>query len=123
VDDARLHSVIADGVNSNPESPKGDSPSAIACLEKSLDSCLTFFNFPKQEWIKNCLYFTRFYRWTSKYTVSYYKILGLPYLYSRSLRVNFNFKFRYNAKVGKNPQSKEVMNQNNQKLAKGYRQW
>ncbi len=28
-----------------------DIPSAIACLQRSLDSCLTFFRFPKQEWI------------------------------------------------------------------------
>jgi putative transposase len=26
-------------------------PSAVRCLEKSLDACLTFFNFPKDEWI------------------------------------------------------------------------
>jgi putative transposase len=25
--------------------------SAVACLEKSLDACLTFFNFPEEEWI------------------------------------------------------------------------
>lgn len=28
-----------------------DMPSAVACLERSLDSCLTFFNFPEDEWI------------------------------------------------------------------------
>lgn len=28
-----------------------DTPSAVACLERSLDSCLTFFNFPEDEWI------------------------------------------------------------------------
>lgn len=26
-------------------------PSAVSCLEKSMDACLTFFNFPKDEWI------------------------------------------------------------------------
>jgi len=26
-------------------------PSAVKCLEKSLDACLTFFNFPEDEWI------------------------------------------------------------------------
>ena len=26
-------------------------PSAVKCLERSIDSCLTFFNFPKEEWI------------------------------------------------------------------------
>jgi putative transposase len=26
-------------------------PSAVKCLEQSIDSCLTFFNFPKEEWI------------------------------------------------------------------------
>jgi len=26
-------------------------PSAVKCLEKSLDACLTFFNFPEEEWI------------------------------------------------------------------------
>ena len=26
-------------------------PSAVRCLEKSLDACLTFFNFPEDEWI------------------------------------------------------------------------
>lgn len=26
-------------------------PSAVRCLEPSLDSCLTFFKFPKEEWI------------------------------------------------------------------------
>jgi len=29
----------------------GELPSAIRCLEKSLDSCLTFFKFPREEWI------------------------------------------------------------------------
>ncbi|MEJ5348231.1 MAG: transposase [Desulfosoma sp.] len=28
-----------------------DLPSAVACLEKGLESCLTFFNFPEEEWI------------------------------------------------------------------------
>lgn len=26
-------------------------PSAVKCLERSIDSCLTFFNFPEEEWI------------------------------------------------------------------------
>ena len=26
-------------------------PSAVKCLESSIDSCLTFFNFPEEEWI------------------------------------------------------------------------
>ena len=26
-------------------------PSAVKCLERSIDSCLTFFNFPQEEWI------------------------------------------------------------------------
>ncbi|RTZ79654.1 MAG: IS256 family transposase, partial [Gammaproteobacteria bacterium] len=26
-------------------------PSAVKCLEKALDACLTFFNFPEDEWI------------------------------------------------------------------------
>lgn len=26
-------------------------PSAVKCLEKGLDACLTFFNFPEEEWI------------------------------------------------------------------------
>ncbi len=26
-------------------------PSAVSCLERSLDSCLTFFGFPEEEWI------------------------------------------------------------------------
>jgi putative transposase len=26
-------------------------PSAVACLERSLESCLTFFHFPQEEWI------------------------------------------------------------------------
>ena len=26
-------------------------PSAVKCLENSLEACLTFFNFPKEEWI------------------------------------------------------------------------
>ncbi len=26
-------------------------PSAVTCLERSIDSCLTFFNFPEEEWI------------------------------------------------------------------------
>ena len=29
----------------------GELPSAIRCLEQSLDSCLTFFKFPSEEWI------------------------------------------------------------------------
>ncbi|WP_457577813.1 IS256 family transposase [Desulfomarina sp.] len=28
-----------------------DLPSAVACLDRSLDSCLTFFSFPQEEWI------------------------------------------------------------------------
>jgi putative transposase len=28
-----------------------DLPSAVKCLENSLDACLTFFNFPEDEWI------------------------------------------------------------------------
>ena len=28
-----------------------DLPSAVSCLEKSIDSCLTFFDFPADEWI------------------------------------------------------------------------
>ncbi len=28
-----------------------DLPSAVKCLEKALEACLTFFNFPEQEWI------------------------------------------------------------------------
>ena len=28
-----------------------DIPSAVNCLEKSIDSCLTFFDFPEDEWI------------------------------------------------------------------------
>ena len=28
-----------------------DIPSAVKCLENSLDSCLTFFSFPEEEWI------------------------------------------------------------------------
>jgi len=30
---------------------EGQLPSAVKCLEKSLDACLTFFNFPEEEWI------------------------------------------------------------------------
>jgi putative transposase len=30
---------------------ENELPSAIRCLEQSLDSCLTFFKFPKEEWI------------------------------------------------------------------------
>jgi len=26
-------------------------PSAVRCLQRSLDSCLTFFDFPEEEWI------------------------------------------------------------------------
>lgn len=33
------------------EQREKEIPSTIACLEKSLDSCLTFFNFSKEEWI------------------------------------------------------------------------
>ena len=25
-------------------------PSAVECLERSIDSCLTFFDFPEEEW-------------------------------------------------------------------------
>lgn len=28
-----------------------DLPSAVSCLERSIDSCLTFFDFPQDEWI------------------------------------------------------------------------
>lgn len=28
-----------------------DLPSAVSCLERSIDACLTFFNFPEEEWI------------------------------------------------------------------------
>ncbi len=28
-----------------------DIPSAVSCLERSIDACLSFFNFPKEEWI------------------------------------------------------------------------
>jgi putative transposase len=28
-----------------------DVPSAVKCLQKSLDSCLTFFDYPEEEWI------------------------------------------------------------------------
>ena len=28
-----------------------DLPSAVKCLENSIDSCLTFFNFPEEEWL------------------------------------------------------------------------
>jgi putative transposase len=28
-----------------------DIPSAVSCLEKSIDACLAFFNFPEEEWI------------------------------------------------------------------------
>ena len=28
-----------------------DVPSAVKCLQNSLDSCLTFFDFPEEEWI------------------------------------------------------------------------
>ena len=28
-----------------------DLPSAVKCLEKSIDACLTFFNCPEEEWI------------------------------------------------------------------------
>ena len=28
-----------------------DLPSAVKCLEQSLDSCLTFFSFPEEEWL------------------------------------------------------------------------
>ncbi len=30
---------------------KKELPSAVSCLEKSIDPCLTFFNFPKEEWV------------------------------------------------------------------------
>jgi putative transposase len=30
---------------------EGQVPSAVKCLEKSLEACLTFFNFPEEEWI------------------------------------------------------------------------
>jgi len=28
-----------------------DIPSAVACLDRSIDACLTFFHFPEEEWI------------------------------------------------------------------------
>ena len=28
-----------------------DLPSAVKCLEKSLNNCLTYLNFPEEEWI------------------------------------------------------------------------
>jgi len=28
-----------------------DIPSAVSCLERSIDACLSFFNFPEEEWI------------------------------------------------------------------------
>ena len=28
-----------------------DVPSAVKCLQNSLGSCLTFFDFPEEEWI------------------------------------------------------------------------
>jgi len=28
-----------------------DVPSAVKCLQNSMDSCLTFFDFPEEEWI------------------------------------------------------------------------
>ena len=28
-----------------------DLPSAVKCLDSSIDACLTFFNFPEEEWI------------------------------------------------------------------------
>lgn len=28
-----------------------DIPSAVSCLEKSIDACLAFFDFPEEEWI------------------------------------------------------------------------
>jgi putative transposase len=28
-----------------------DIPSAVCCLERSIDACLSFFNFPEEEWI------------------------------------------------------------------------
>ncbi len=30
---------------------EGELPSAVRCLEQSIDSCLTFFQFPSEEWI------------------------------------------------------------------------
>jgi putative transposase len=30
---------------------KKTTPSAVECLERSIDACLTFFNFPPEEWI------------------------------------------------------------------------
>lgn len=30
---------------------KKDIPSAVSCLERSITACLTFFNFPEEEWI------------------------------------------------------------------------
>ena len=37
--------------NTFKEKWKKDLPSAVNCLERSIDSCLTFFDFPEDEWI------------------------------------------------------------------------
>ena len=37
--------------NTFKEKWRKDLPSAVNCLEKSIDSCLTFFDFPEDEWI------------------------------------------------------------------------
>lgn len=37
--------------NTFKEKWRKDLPSAVNCLEKSIDSCLTFFGFPADEWI------------------------------------------------------------------------
>lgn len=63
----RLKSVVADDVrtifyaSSKKESMEyfkefsnrwtKDVPSAVKCLERSIESCLTFFHFPKDEWV------------------------------------------------------------------------
>jgi putative transposase len=31
------------------------TPSAVDCLERSIDACLTFFNFPPEEWISSSI--------------------------------------------------------------------
>ena len=37
--------------NTFKEKWRKDLPSAVNCLERSIDSCLTFFDFPEDEWI------------------------------------------------------------------------
>jgi transposase-like protein len=33
------------------EKCKKDLPSAVSCLQRSINTCLTFFSFPEEEWI------------------------------------------------------------------------